>query len=80
MEKKIELAVRIGKEQLSTNEEVYVATCDELDIADQGATIEEAKQNLLESIKLWISAASETEVDSRLPILRRQNSQIYNTR
>lgn len=44
----------------------YVALCPELDVASQGATVEEAKNNLQEAIELLIQHASKSELDLRL--------------
>jgi predicted RNase H-like HicB family nuclease len=44
----------------------YVAQCPELDIASQGATIEEARANLVEALTFFFETASPSEVDRRL--------------
>jgi predicted RNase H-like HicB family nuclease len=44
----------------------YVALCPELDIASQGATIEEARANLVEALTLFFESASSSEVARRL--------------
>lgn len=44
----------------------YVSLCPELDIASQGSTKEEAKENLLEAIELFLEVADPTEVAKRL--------------
>lgn len=44
----------------------YVSLCPELDIASQGATKEEAKENLIEAIELFLEIADPTEVNLRL--------------
>jgi predicted RNase H-like HicB family nuclease len=44
----------------------YVATCPELDIASQGETIESARSNLLEAVELFFEAASPSEIKRRL--------------
>ena len=44
---------------------LYVSLCPELDIASQGSTIEEARKNLREAIKLFFECASPDEVNSR---------------
>lgn len=43
----------------------FVALCPELDIASQGASIEEARSNLVEALTLFFEAASESEVARR---------------
>ncbi len=40
----------------------YVALCPELDIASQGDTIEEARENLREALQLFFESASESEI------------------
>jgi predicted RNase H-like HicB family nuclease len=52
----------------------YVALCPELDVASQGATIEEARANLLEALELFLESASPEEVKQRL------REEIYVTR
>lgn len=44
----------------------YVALCPDLDIASQGATIEEARNNLREALELFFETASPEEVKQRL--------------
>jgi predicted RNase H-like HicB family nuclease len=44
----------------------YVSLCPELDIASQGATIVEARDNLREALELFFACASAEEVKSRL--------------
>lgn len=44
----------------------YVSLCPELDLASQGDTIEEARNNLQEAIELFFEHASKDEVTSRL--------------
>ena len=46
--------------------DVYVALCPELDIASQGATIEEAAANLREAVALFIETADSREITQRL--------------
>ncbi|MGH2354286.1 MAG: type II toxin-antitoxin system HicB family antitoxin [Chloroflexota bacterium] len=43
----------------------YVSLCPELDIASQGDTIEEARQNLLEAVELFLETASPAEIQER---------------
>ncbi len=43
----------------------FVALCPELDIASQGATIEEARANLVEALTLFFETASPSEVSRR---------------
>lgn len=44
----------------------FVALCPELDVASQGDTVEEAKNNLQEAIELFFEHASKEEIVSRL--------------
>jgi predicted RNase H-like HicB family nuclease len=44
----------------------YVSLCPELDIASQGDSIEEARDNLKEAVELFFDTASDTEIRSRL--------------
>jgi predicted RNase H-like HicB family nuclease len=44
----------------------YVSLCPELDVASQGGTIEEARDNLREALELFLEAASPQEVKQRL--------------
>ena len=44
----------------------YVALCPELDIASQGDTIDEAKNNLQEALELFFETASNEEILERL--------------
>jgi len=50
---------------LRKEEDMYVALCPELDIASQGYTVEEAKENLKEAVLLFFEYASENEVKER---------------
>jgi predicted RNase H-like HicB family nuclease len=44
----------------------YVSLCPELDIASQGETVEEARQNLAEALELFFEHASKSEIKERL--------------
>jgi predicted RNase H-like HicB family nuclease len=44
----------------------YVSLCPQLDIASQGNTVEEARENLLEALELFFEVAAESEVKNRL--------------
>lgn len=59
--KKRNLTVIIEKEGKG-----YVSLCPELDIANQGDTVEEAKANLKEAVKLFFETASQHEITQRL--------------
>jgi predicted RNase H-like HicB family nuclease len=43
----------------------YVALCPEFDIASQGASIEEARANLIEALTLFLETASPSEISRR---------------
>ena len=44
----------------------YVSLCPELDVASQGASVEEARLNLREALELFLETASPTELKERL--------------
>lgn len=44
----------------------YVALCPEVDVASQGATVEEARANLHEALELFFETASPREIEERL--------------
>jgi predicted RNase H-like HicB family nuclease len=46
--------------------ELYAALCPELDVASQGATVEEATSNLREAVELFLECADPEEVRRRL--------------
>ncbi|HEY9282036.1 MAG TPA: type II toxin-antitoxin system HicB family antitoxin [Pyrinomonadaceae bacterium] len=52
----------------------FVALCPELDVASQGASVEEARGNLKEAVELFLETASPAEIAGRL------NTEIYITR
>lgn len=58
---KIELTGLIQREG-----DEFVSCCVELDIASQGATVEEAERNLEEAVGLFFETASKTEIQRRL--------------
>lgn len=51
---------------IEKDNDAYVSFCPELDIASQGSTIEEAKQNLVEAIELFLEVADTSEIVRRL--------------
>ena len=51
----------------------YVALCPELDIASQGSSVNEARDNLKEALELFFETASATEIQNRL------HSEVYVT-
>lgn len=52
----------------------YVSLCPELDIASQGDTITEARDNLREALELFFETASPAEIQTRL------HEEVYITR
>lgn len=54
--------------------EGYVSLCPELDIASQGDTISQARENLKEALELFFECASPEEVKARL------HDEVYITR
>nr|VFJ76764.1 MAG: hypothetical protein BECKFM1743C_GA0114222_109463 [Candidatus Kentron sp. FM]VFJ77357.1 MAG: hypothetical protein BECKFM1743A_GA0114220_109782 [Candidatus Kentron sp. FM]VFK18626.1 MAG: hypothetical protein BECKFM1743B_GA0114221_105623 [Candidatus Kentron sp. FM] len=44
----------------------YVALCPEVDVASQGDTVGQARENLKEALELFFEMASPEEIDSRL--------------
>jgi predicted RNase H-like HicB family nuclease len=52
----------------------YVSLCPELDIASQGNTIEEARENLREALEVFFETASTLEIQTRL------HEEVYVTR
>ena len=44
----------------------YVSLCPELDVASQGDTVEQARENLREALQLFFECASKEEVKQRL--------------
>ena len=64
-----QLTAIIGRE-----EDGYVSLCPELDIASQGDTIEEARENLREALELFFETASSKEIQTRL------HEEVYVTR
>ena len=58
---------------IEREDDSYVSLCPELDIASQGDTVSEARQNLQEALTLFFETASKEEIDQRL------HSEIYIT-
>jgi predicted RNase H-like HicB family nuclease len=59
---------------LEKDGDLYVALCPELDVASQGATVEEAIANLKEAVELFLESADLNEVKRRL------HSEVFVTR
>lgn len=51
---------------IEREDDSYVALCPELDIASQGTTVAEARENLKEASELFFETASATEIENRL--------------
>jgi predicted RNase H-like HicB family nuclease len=51
---------------IEREDDMYVATCPEVDVASQGKTIEAARANLLEAVELFFEMASPSEIRRRL--------------
>ena len=51
---------------LKREDDLYVALCPELDVASQGATVEEATANLKEAVELFLESANPREIKRRL--------------
>jgi predicted RNase H-like HicB family nuclease len=45
----------------------YISLCPELDIASQGDSTEEARENLMEAVELFFETASPEEIQHRGP-------------
>ena len=52
----------------------YLALCPELDVASQGATVEETMANLKEAVELFLGSADPGELQ------RRQHTEVFVTR
>jgi predicted RNase H-like HicB family nuclease len=59
---------------IELEDDIYVALCPELDIASQGSTVEQAKENLTEAVELFLETADASE------IRQRTHSEAYVTR
>jgi predicted RNase H-like HicB family nuclease len=59
---------------IEREEDGYVALCPELDIASQGQSVSQARDNLKEALELFFEAASSSEIATRL------RSEVYVTR
>ena len=51
---------------IQREDEGFVALCPELDIASQGDTVEEARENLREALELFFECAAPEEIQRRL--------------
>ena len=50
---------------IEREDNMYVSLCPELDVASQGATIEDARANLTEAVELFLETASKSEIKER---------------
>jgi predicted RNase H-like HicB family nuclease len=50
---------------IEREDDAYVALCPEYDVASQGATVEEARDNLVEALTLFFECADAAEVNRR---------------
>ncbi len=57
---------------IQRDEDMFVALCPELDVASQGDTIEDARNNLREAIELFLETASPDEITLNLRLERSQ--------
>ena len=69
----VSLTVRIERETLSDGQPIYVALCLELDMACQGTTVEEAKENLTDAVQSFFELATPSEIERRLPLVSPNN-------
>lgn len=51
---------------IEREENGYVSLCPELDIASQGETVEEARNNLIEALELFFETADASKIENRL--------------
>ena len=51
---------------IEREENGYMSLCPELDMASQGDTVEEARENLREALELFFETASSEEIQTRL--------------
>jgi predicted RNase H-like HicB family nuclease len=65
---------------IEAEEDMYVASCLEIPIASQGATVEEAADHLREAVELWFQTASREEVLEYLPHLGEPGRRVFRTR
>jgi len=50
---------------IERDDDWFVATCPEVDVASQGKSIEDAHANLLEAVELFLEVASPSEIKQR---------------
>ena len=55
---------------IEREDDMYVALCPELDIASQGYSVTEARDNLKEALELFFDTANKAEVERRYGVRR----------
>jgi predicted RNase H-like HicB family nuclease len=50
---------------IQREDDAYVALCPEFDIASQGGTVEEARENVIEAVELFLESADSSEIERR---------------
>ncbi|MFA5863984.1 MAG: type II toxin-antitoxin system HicB family antitoxin [Phycisphaerae bacterium] len=60
------MSIRTFTAIVQREDDGYVAVCPELDVASQGDTIQEARENLKEAVELFLETASPQEIQERL--------------
>ena len=50
---------------IQREDDAYVALCPEFDIASQGDTVEEARENVIEAVELFLESADSSEIERR---------------
>ena len=60
------MATRNFTAAICREDDESVALCPELDVASQGDTLEQARDNLREAVELFLESASESEIAERL--------------
>ena len=68
------MATTVYTANIEKEGELYAALCPELDVASQGATVEEATANLREAVELFLECADPVELRRRL------RTEIFGTR
>ena len=51
---------------IQRSEKWFIALCPELDVASHGGTVEEARHNITEAVKLFLETASPSEIKRRM--------------
>lgn len=64
---------------ISREDDGYVSLCPELDIASQGETIEDARENLQEALELFFETASSEEIKTHMRAFSSSKSSNYHS-